>query len=1045
MRNVSRVLGGLVFGASSLAFGQNAYVNYETPHVHPLDLTPDGSLLLAVNTADHRLEVFAILPAQLEHLGSVPVGVDPVSVRARSNSEAWVVNHVSDSVSIVDLATLRVRQTLRTADEPCDVAFAGTVTPRAFVTCSSVDSVMVFDATNPAAATQTIAIFGEDPRAIAVSPDGTKVYVAIFESGNRTTILGGGSTMNNGFPPNVVSNVVGPYNGQNPPPNSGNVFSPPIKAGLPTPPRVGQIVRQTAAGQWMDDNNRDWTALVSGNNASLSGRPVGWNLPDHDVAIVDANSLALSYADHLMNLDMALAVNPANGQVAVVGTEATNERRFEPNVNGTFVRVIGARVDALGGVLGLADLNPHLTYATSTITQTERNKSLGDPRGIAYSQDGSRLYVTGMGSNNLVAFDAGFARVGSTPSTTIEVGEGPTGVVVHPSSGMIFVLNKFEGSVSCVDPIQQQEIDRAEFPFDPTPLAIKDGRKHLYDTHKNSGLGQVACASCHIDARMDRLAWELGDPQGSMKATTGQNLGANVPGLNTGFQSWHPMKGPMTTQTLQDIVGKEPLHWRGDRAGIEEFNGAFQGLQGDDNQLTGPEMAEFENFLATIHFPPNPYRNFDNTLPTSLDTEQRSNGRFSSKGTPLPPGDATRGHQIYRPPFLLDSGAISCATCHNLPTGMGTNHALVGFTLQPIPPGPNGELHHMLVSMDGSTNVTIKVPQLRNLYDKVGFDTTLVSNKAGFGFLHDGSVDTIATFLSEPVFNPTSDQDLADLVAMMLAFAGSDLAYGGSILEPPATSSKDSHAAVGQQTTLVNSGAPGPGQIALIDQMVAVANTNKVGLVVKGVVGGLARGYVYIGGNNFQSDRSSETRTVAQLKASASAGSEITFTVVPFVSRTRIGVDRDSDGWFDRDELDALTDPSDPTNYPGCGSALSYGQGCVGFGNRIPRIDVSGCVKANGTVEFALDKGNPNSLALLIFGLAQGATPIGGGCFLNVAPMLAPILGPFPLDSNGEIAFTTLIPGSAGPGTVTMQGVVADATSPIGFTTTNGVQLTFSP
>ena len=34
------------------------------------------------------------------------------------------------------------------------------------------------------------------------------------------------------------------------------------------------------------------------------------------------------------------------------------------------------------------------------------------------------------------------------------------------------------------------------------------------------------------------------------------------------------------------------------------------------------------------------------------------------------------------------------------------------------------------------------------------------------------------------------------IVAFMLAFAGSDLAYGGSILEPPAPSSKDAHAAV---------------------------------------------------------------------------------------------------------------------------------------------------------------------------------------------------------------------------------------------------------
>ena len=57
------------------------------------------------------------------------------------------------------------------------------------------------------------------------------------------------------------------------------------------------------------------------------------------VAIVDAGTLAVTYAGGLLNLCMALAVNPASGEVTVVGTEATNEIRYEPNLSGTFVRV----------------------------------------------------------------------------------------------------------------------------------------------------------------------------------------------------------------------------------------------------------------------------------------------------------------------------------------------------------------------------------------------------------------------------------------------------------------------------------------------------------------------------------------------------------------------------------------------------------------------------------------------------------------------------------------------------------------------------------
>jgi hypothetical protein len=87
--------------------------------------------------------------------------------------------------------------------------------------------------------------------------------------------------------------------------------------------------------------------------------------------------------------------------------------------------------------------------------------------------------------------------------------------------------------------------------------------------------------------------------------------------------------------------------------------------------------------------------------------------------------------------------------------------------------------------------------------------------------------------------------------------------------------------------------------------------------VVKGINGGEQRGWVYAGGGSFQSDRAAETITAASLRASAGAGAELTYTVVPFVARTRVGVDRDIDGFFDRDELDVCSDPADAASTPG--------------------------------------------------------------------------------------------------------------------------------
>ncbi|HIG10415.1 MAG: hypothetical protein ABGY71_02535 [bacterium] len=974
-------------GGAPRVQAQGSFINFETPHVHPLDLAP-GDLLLAVNTADGMLEVFDVSGATPQPAFAVPVGYDPVSVRARTGDEAWVVNLVSDTISIVDLTTRNVRATLQTADEPADVVFAGSP-QRAFVSCSQANLVQVFDPTDLNAAPVTILIEGEDPRALAVSPDGSLVYVAIFESGNATTILGGGGEAGGAiaFPPNVVDDPDGPHGGQNPPPNSGAGFSPALNPGLPAAPAVGLIVRRNTDGNWMDDNGGNWTQKVSGSKASDSGRSPGWDLMDHDLALINTSSLSVTYTSGLMNMNMALGVNPASGEVTVVGTDAINEVRFEPLLTGIFTRVHIGLLDAAGSALGVFDLNDHLDYSVPSLPVGQRSMAIGDPRGIAWNALGSRAFVSGMGSNNLVVLDSSAIRV--TPGATIEVGEGPTGVVIDEALGMVYVLNKFESSISQVSMAGEVELARVPF-HDASPAAIKLGRKHLYDTHRNSGLGQIACASCHVDARVDRLAWDLGDPSGDMKVFDGNCF-------DTGCEDWHPMKGPMLTQTMQDIIGKEPLHWRGDRTGLEEFAGAFVGLQGGDGPLGAQEMTEFEDFLATIHFPPNPFRNFDNSLPTNLDLPGHfTTGRFAGEGQPLGQGDAVRGLQLYSPPNVLDGGLLACATCHTLPTGLGTDTLFNGSIHAPLPPGPDGELHHALVSIDGATQHSFKIPQLRNLYERTGFNTTRGSNAAGFGFLHDGSVDSIERFISEPVFTVQSDQDVADVLAFMLAFSGSDLPMGSpsNLLLPPGTASLDTHTAVGAQRTYASGSSLTSEELQFLNDVLSLADSGAVALVVKGLVAGEARGYAYIGSGIFQSDRAGATMDGLTLLLGTAAGAELTLSVVPVGVEFRLGVDRDEDGFFDRDEIDAGSDPADPFSTPiGPGSMYCLGDGLgtpCPCGNDDP-AGGGGCANSSGGGALLLASGfaqtSSDTLVLHATGLVpsqpalvfQGDNAIAGG------------------------------------------------------------------
>ncbi|MFT5108017.1 MAG: YVTN family beta-propeller protein [Pseudoalteromonas tetraodonis] len=836
------------------------------------------------------------------------VGIDPVSARFESDTSIWVVNQLSDTVSVVDVPNRIVAHTLQTDDEPADVVFTAGPPRRAYVSCSQPDSILEFDPGQLGNAPLPIRIEGEEPRGLAVDLSGN-LCVAFFESGNKTTILaGGGDGSVIDFPPNAVNHASGPYAGKNPPPNAGAFFSPAEKSGNPVPPEVGLIVKENASGEWLDDNGGDWTQLVSGSLASASGRIQGWGLLDNDVGLVPLGAVGpVDYAQGLMNICMAIAVNPVTGHVTVVGTEATNEIRFEPNVNGTFVRVMFASFDPRSPATTtiVKDLNPHLNYTQSSVLQASRNQSIGDPRGIAWKADGTKAFITGMGSNNVIVVDQAGDRNGI--ASTIEVGEGPTGVVVDDARGLLYVLNRFEGNLSVVSIASETELTRVPL-FDPTPLVIKIGRSHLYDTHLTSGLGQASCASCHVDSRTDRLAWDLGDPGGDMVAVgePRHNLGGNFPGLNTNFSDFHPMKGPMTTQTLQDIIGKEPHHWRGDRDGIEAFNGAFESLLGDDVGLTTTEMQEFEDYLATITIPPNPFRNIDNTLPTDLPLPKHVTGaRFGVAGLPMPNGNALRGfNQIYRPLNRgIDRGAFACITCHTIPLGMGTDTSFSLPNFEPIAVGPNGEHHHALVSVDGSSQRAIKVPQTRTLYDKIGLDYTSTASRSGFGILHDGSVDGVSRFLSEDAFDVMNQQEVANLVALMMAFSGSDFPGTPEQFEPPGmtspeTKSQDAHAAVGQQETITSAATN-----ARVNTFIGLADAGKIELVAHSTVTGDARGWRYIGGNSFAMDQVGESESKAALLARATPSTPVTFTCVVDGCGIRLALDRDRDGLRDYDEM----------------------------------------------------------------------------------------------------------------------------------------------
>src|SRR6267142_7082390 len=354
------------------------YVNFESSQVRPVALTPSGGKLLVVNTPDALLEVFTVrTDGSLAPQASIPVGLEPVTVVARSDSEAWVVNHLSDTISIVDLNQRSTTRTLPVGDEPTDAVFSG---GRAFVAVSQEDAVKVFDLSNLSGPPVKIDLFGSDTRALAVSKDGSKVYAVVLNSGNQTTVINANVIFNNNaaLDPNRLSQLglnpiecSGPHPSY-PPLPAGIVRNPALTDPSSGVPPVGLIVKWDPATQkWRDDAGQDW------------GMCLPYRLADHDLFVIDASTLAVSTVDHLGTTLFDVSVNPGSGKIYVPNTEARNEVRFEHplGVGGHVVDDRLTIVDpAAANAVTVVDLNTHIDRGSDPATNLpERRASLSQP------------------------------------------------------------------------------------------------------------------------------------------------------------------------------------------------------------------------------------------------------------------------------------------------------------------------------------------------------------------------------------------------------------------------------------------------------------------------------------------------------------------------------------------------------------------------------------------------------------------------------------------------------------------------------------------
>ena len=962
-----------VTSAARVPQSPNPYTLFETLQVRPLALSADGKTLFATNTPDNRLEIFKITESGLSPMGSVVVGLEPIAVAVRSASEVWVVNHLSDSVSVVTLGPNgpQVTRTLLVGDEPRDIVLGGPLHDRAFITTAhrgqnSPDDpdlfanvgradVWVFDANNLGSAPggqrlTKITLFADTPRALAVTPDGKTVYAAAFFSGNQTTTVSEAA-------------VAAVY------PN-----------GMPDLPAIvlgNQVVPQPPTGLVVKYNGSHWVDGTA--EHAIWDSAVMVNLPDQDVFAIDATAnppaaTANGAIAHVGTTLFNMAVNPANGKVYVSNTDAHNDVRFEGHTPGfTSVRgnVVDSRIsiiDPVAKTVTADNLNSHLDH---TAGAGDPNLSVAFPQDLTFSRDGTKLFVAAQGSSKLAIYDTATLEAGNgSPAAATQVhlsGGGPAGVVTTP--GQAFVLTRFDNSISVVTLGASKEVAHVAM-FNPEPASVTAGRRYLYDATLTSALGDQACASCHVGGDLDGLAWDLGNPGAFPLPIT--SLAAQESDIHTILESqltglfgaqqigyifgaYEPAKGPMTTQSLRGLDNHGAMHWRGDRNGavqqsgvpfldpsgnpvvsaqpnsgifdelnaFKSFNVAFPGLVGGSAQLSDGDMTAFANFALQITYPPNPIRNLDD----SLTAVQQAGEAFyfnNASGQELP---SDRFH--------------NCNGCHTL-----DRNGNAGSSPHPGFFGTSGKL-----SFENESQV-FKVPQLRNLYQKVGMYASSpdeahailsavpqvnppAAGVRGFGYQHDGATATIEQFLSAFVFMQTTapvdfgpvsnippnpygiplTADPSDPLNFAKGFSQQGFALRRALASYVLAFDTNLRPVVGQQATLTASNASSiAATLALFESQAAAGNTD---LVVKAHIGGRDAGFVYSNGQFLADVTSSPALSDAQLRALVgSSTNSLTFTCVPLGEGLRVGIDRDGDGYADGDEILARTNPANPNSHP---------------------------------------------------------------------------------------------------------------------------------
>ncbi len=149
------------------------------------------------------------------------------------------------------------------------------------------------------------------------------------------------------------------------------------------------------------------------------------------------------------------------------------------------------------------------------------------PFAVAITPDKSRIFVTNGGSDCVTVIDArrmlAFIHAHSEPfaedlsasaqyvAARIPVGKNPRGVAMSRDGSRLYVANRLDDTISVIDTRALRVIQTLRLAGPAKVSALRRGEQIFYSSH--SFQGQFGCSNCHIDSTFDGLEWDL-EPDG---------------------------------------------------------------------------------------------------------------------------------------------------------------------------------------------------------------------------------------------------------------------------------------------------------------------------------------------------------------------------------------------------------------------------------------------------------------------------------------------------------------------------------------------------